>query len=170
MINAYGFADLNGMKRMKIDYKLLEKEYMTQNISLCALAKKHGYALSPVYRYANKHGWDSIKAKRGEERVKREIEREDSSQEKAWEELKDTMRVALAEEWKKLLADKEQHLSAVASLTRATKDAREMGVFGVTTGEKKSLRELEALEKQIAALDSDQGVTFTIEGGDDYAG
>ena len=143
---------------------------MTQNISLCSLAKKHGYSLSPVYRYAEKHHWDEIKGKRSEEKVKKAIEKEDESQEKAWEDLRCIMRQALVEEWRKVLGDADQHLSAVASLTRATKDAREMGVFGVTIGEKKSLRELEALEKQIASLDTDQGVTFTIEGGDDYAG
>lgn len=154
---------------MKIDYRKLEKEYMTTTISISALAKKYGYGSSPIYRYSKAHHWEEKKAKKGEEQVKKAIEKEDIAQEEAWERLKNTMRQALDAEWRKLLSDEEQHLSAIASLTKATKDARDMGVFGATLSERKLTREIEALEKQLSSDDTDKSIVVKIEGGDDYA-
>lgn len=154
---------------MKIDYAKLEKEYMTSNVSLRELARKHNCAPSPINRYAKEHEWAQKRAQKVSKRCKNSIEKEIEAQDKSWEDLKSTMRQAIASEWEKLLADKEQHLSAVASLTKATKDARDMGVFGATLSERKLTREIEALEKQLSSDDTDKSIVVRIEGGDEYA-
>ena len=80
------------------------------------------------------------------------------------------MRDVITREWEKIKAEKHPSASQVQALTKATKDARDMGVYGVTLNEKKMIKELENLERQLSeANDKGNGVEITIQGGDDYA-
>lgn len=156
---------------MAIDYRKIEKEFMTSGETLSALAKKYKVATSPLYRYARKNEWEKKREKIGKERQEKAIAREISSQDDAWEAVKQQMRDVITQEWDKIKNDKHPNGSQVSALTRATKDARDMGVYGVTLNEKKMLKELEALERQLAEAqeDKDSGVIIKMEGCDDYA-
>ena len=161
---------------MAIDYAQIEKEYIRDSTAtLNGLATKYGIAsATSLYRRAKKGEWEKKRAKMCEKRLEREAERakkSESTQEEAWEALKTLMRETLTQEWEKVKADKHPNGSQVSALTRATKDARDMGVYGVTLNEKKMIKELEALERQLAEAqeDKDSGVIIKMEGCDEYA-
>jgi len=52
-----------GGQQTKYDYDVLRHEYLTSDISLRALADKHGVPMTSVRQYARNHGWDDLRAK-----------------------------------------------------------------------------------------------------------
>lgn len=133
---------------MKIDYVQIEKEYMTSNASVRELAKRYGCPATTLQRYAKKNGWQSKREERRQKRVERAIVKEEGEQDESWERLKNTMRLVLEDEWNKCQEDVEYRLAVLPSLTRSTKYAREIGVFGPTASEKKTIKEVEKMENE----------------------
>lgn len=152
---------------MKIDYKKLEKEYMTSNASVNSLATKHKVSKSALARYAKDNGWAEKREEKGKERTKREISKAIDGQDDAWQKIKAKMYTALSNEWDKFNSG--QSDIRPGELVRATKDAREMGVFGVTMAEKKLIAEIDKLQKELNASDTDKSITIEIVGGDDFS-
>lgn len=107
--------------------------------------------------------------------MERESERatqDEISQAEAWSTLQTKIRDVLNREWDKIRAEKHPSGGQVSALAKATKDARDMGVYGVTLNEKRTLKEIERLEKELAEASKDpaeSGVVVRIEGGDGYA-
>lgn len=151
---------------MKTDYVQIEKEYMTSNASVRELAKKYGIPQTTLQRYAKKNGWQSKREERRQKRVERGIAREEGEQDESWERLKNTMRLVLEDEWNKCQEDEEYRLAVLPSLTRSTKYAREIGVFGPTASERKTIKEVEKMENE--SQDTGDGLTIQIEGNEEY--
>lgn len=162
---------------MKYDYKQIKAEYMRDStLTLNGLAQKHGMATTtPLYRIAKREHWESERAKKCEKRIEREdalAEKESLTQSEAWNALQIKMRDVIDREWDKIRAEKHPSGGQVSALARATRDARDMGVYGVTLNEKRTLKEIERLEKELAEASKDpaeSGVVVKIEGGDGYA-
>lgn len=152
---------------MRIDYKKLEKEYMTSNATINSLATKHKVSKSALSRYAKENKWAEKREEKGMERTKREISKANDSQDDAWQTIKAKMYTALSNEWDKYNSG--QSDIRPGELVRATKDAREMGVFGATMAEKKLIAEIEKLQKEINASETDKSITIEIIGGDDFS-
>ena len=152
----------------KIDYKKIEKEFMTTTTTLSKLSKKYKCAVSPLYRYAKEHEWEKKKEEKDKERVKKAIEKADVAQDESWQALQVLIRDVINKEWEKLKKEKDPHPTATAALTRATQDARAMGVYGITTNEKKLLKEIENLDRQLKETETDKSVTFVIKGAEEY--
>lgn len=152
---------------MRIDYKKLEKEYMTSNISIPKLAEKYGASKSPVAKYAREHGWKEKRTQKALKSTKKDIEVAEVGQDDAWQQIKAKMYTALSNEWDKFNSG--QSDIRPGELVRATKDAREMGVFGTTMSEKKLMAEIEKLQKEINASETDKSITIEIIGGDDFS-
>lgn len=155
-------------KNTNYEYEKLESEFLASDMTLRQLAKLRGVPYGTLYDHARKGKWEERRKKRQKKRIAKRIEREEQNQDQAWEDLQNTIRFALMDQWKKLLSDNEMHLSAIASLTKATKDAREMGVFGITLQGQKTEKELAILEQQITAADSLTDTEIKINGGGDY--
>lgn len=151
---------------MKTDYVQIEKEYMTSNASVRELAKKYGIPQTTLQRYAKKNGWQSKREERRQKRVERGIAREEGEQDESWERLKNTMRLVLEDEWNKCQEDEEYRLAVLPSLTRSTKYAREIGVFGPTVKDQKTIKEVEKMENE--SQDTGDGLTIQIEGNEEY--
>ncbi len=151
---------------MKTDYVQIEKEYMTSNASVRELAKKYGIPQTTLQRYAKKNGWQSKREERRQKRVERGIVKEEGEQDESWERLKNTMRLVLEDEWNKCQEDEEYRLAVLPSLTRSTKYAREIGVFGPTASERKTIKEVEKMENE--SQDTGDGLTIQIEGNEEY--
>lgn len=153
--------------KQKIDYRTLEKEYMTSHISITQLCKRHNCSKSTVSRYAKAHNWESIRNKKQQDRTEKAIEDENNAQDESWLKIKELMRDVINQEWEKVKKG-EETTSTVASLSKATKDMKDMGVFGVTTSEKKMLKEIQALDKQLSQADVNRDIVIKFEGGGEY--
>lgn len=115
---------------MGVDYAKIEKDYMTSSDSLRSLAEKHHVSKSVLCRYAKDHGWYDKRTEIQRKRTDRAIEKELASQDEAWESVKSKMRDTILLQWGKLRQEKQPSGYQVSALTRATRDAREMGAFG----------------------------------------
>lgn len=152
---------------MKVDYKKLEKEYMTSNVSFRALAAKHKISTSTVTRYAKAHDWEEKRNARQQKATQKAIEDESVAQFDAWGEIKGKIFTALCNEWDKYNSGESK--VKPGELVKATKDARDMGVFGITMSEKKLMAEVEKLQKELNATEADKTITIEIVGGDDFS-
>jgi len=152
---------------MKIDFEQAEKEYMTSNASVRELAKKYGVPTTTLQRYAKKNSWAAKREERRQKRVERAIVREEGAQDEAWDRLKNTMRLVLEEEWNKCQEDEQYRLAVLPSLTRSTKYAREIGVFGPTASERKTIKEVEKMENE--SQETGDALTIQIEGNEEYS-
>ena len=151
---------------MKTDYVQIEKEYMTSNASVRELAKKYGIPQTTLQRYAKKNGWQTKREERRQKRVERGIVKEEGEQDESWERLKNTMRLVLEDEWNKCQEDEEYRLAVLPSLTRSTKYAREIGVFGPTASERKTIKEVEKMENE--GQDSGDKIVIEFENAEEY--
>ncbi len=154
----------------QIDYKKIERDYMTSHDNLNELSKRYSCSRAQLYRYAKAHDWENKRERKQQKRLESAIEREFVSQEEAWESIKNQMREVVANEWKKLAAEKHPSGSQVSALAKATKDVRDMGAFGVSLAETKLSKEIESLEKQLASTEETKDITISIEGGEGYDG
>lgn len=136
--------------KQKIDYALLEKEYMTSNISITSLAKKHKLVVSTIARYADKNNWQQKRNEIRENATKRAIERTTERQVDAWVEMKEKMLHMMSGVIERYEANPEASVEKASSIIRAVKDMREMGVFGSTVAEDKTRAEIEKLRKEIS--------------------
>lgn len=161
-----GPADLIGRNDMKIDLAQVEKEYMTSNASIRELAKKFGIPTTTLQRHAKKNGWASKREDRIAKRAERMIAKEEGAQDDSWDRLRNTMRLVLEDEWNKCQEDVEYRLAVLPSLTRSTKYAREIGVFGPTASEKKTLKEVERMENE--SQDSEDKIVVEFENAEEY--
>jgi len=153
------------------DFASLEKEYLASNISLRRLAAERNVPFGTLYDHAKKGDWEIRRKARIKKKAKQAIKQEAQEQKtefETWEELQTTIRNALADQWRKVLADDELHLSAVAALTKATKDAREMGIFGITVDEIKKQKEVDKLSQEIESIDTANNTEIVINGGGEY--
>ena len=153
------------MDRKPIDYAKIKKEYMIEDTTIYALAKKYKAATSALYRRAKKEGWDDRKAKGEEKRDINLAERGLKERDEAWQTVQKEMREALITEWERIRLG--ESTQTIPGLTRATKDAKEMGIFGATLQEQKLQKEIELLTAQLNGSQA-QEVRLILEGGDDY--
>lgn len=151
----------------KIDYKKLEKEYMTTNTSLGKICEKHKVSRSAVYKYAAEHNWQKRRTEKQEIRTEKDIERTFEEQADAWSRIQKLMLASLASDWEQYYHNTGAY--KLQELTKATKDARDMGLFGPTTSEQKTLVEIEALKKELNATDADKTIIVHIEGNEDFS-
>jgi len=154
-------------KNTNYDYEKLESEYLASDMTLRQLAKLRSVPYGTLYDHARRGKWEERRKKRKQKRINKRVLIEEKNQDEAWLELQNTIRSALTEQWRKLLNDDEMHLSAIASLTKATKDAREMGIFGITTDEIKKQKEVDKLKQEINAAENNDA-EIIINGGGDY--
>ena len=153
------------MDRKPIDYAKIKKEYMIEDTTIYALAKKYKVATSALYRRAQKEGWDVRKAKAEEKRDIKLAERGLKERDEAWQTVQNKMRDALITEWERTRLG--ESTQTISGLTRATKDAKDMGVFGTTLQEQKLQKEIELLTAQLNGSQA-QEVRLILEGGNDY--
>ena len=153
------------MDRKPIDYAKIKKEYMIEDTTIYALAKKYKVATSALYRRAQKEGWDERKAKAEEKRDIKLAERGLKERDEAWQTVQNKMRDALITEWERIRLG--ESTQTIPGLTRATKDAKEMGIFGATLQEQKLQKEIELLTAQLNGSQA-QEVRLILEGGNDY--
>lgn len=139
---------------------------MTSNASVRELAKKYGIPQTTLQRYAKANCWIQKREERRQKRVERSIARTEGEQEDSWDRLRNTMRLVLEEEWNKCQEDEEYRLAVLPSLTRSTKYAREIGVFGPTASEQKTIKEVEKMENE--SQNTGDGITIQIEGNEEY--
>lgn len=151
---------------MKIDYAQIEKEYMTSNASVRELSKKFGIPATTLQRYAKKNGWSSKREERIAKRAERLITKTEGEQDDSWERLRNTMRLVLEDEWNKCQEDAEYRLAVLPSLTRSTKYAREIGVFGPTASERKTIKEVERMENE--SQDTGDKIVIEFENAEEY--
>ncbi len=161
-------AERRKKKKIIIPYEQIESDYLSSNITLRELARSYGVPYGTLYDHARAGKWDERRQKAHKKRVEKRIKEEEKKQDRSWESLQDTIRNALVDQWIRLLADDKMHLSAVASLTKATKDAREMGVFGITIDEIKKQTEVNKLKQEIENSDTANNTEIIINGGGDY--
>lgn len=167
------FVELSGNKHSlcikaekmgtKIDYKKLEKEFVTSTISLRALASKHNVAATSVTQYARNHGWKEKRerlAQKSAERQEKQLERVMITRENAWEETTTRMLRILTKKIDEL--EKGTCDMTYGQLAKAIKDMKEMGMFGLTTTERKNLAEIQKIEKELDTSDENKTVHIVV--------
>lgn len=151
----------------KLDYKKLEKEYLTSNISITKLCEKHKCSKSTVSRYAREHDWENRRTNLAQKRTKLTVDKVNELQKDSWDRLRERMMRILDNELDKFEKGTcEMNLRQVAA---TVKDMREMGIFGATLSDKKNLAEIKRIEKELSEDDSkDIKVQVVLADSDEY--
>lgn len=114
----------------RINYSKIEREFMTSQASIDELAKKYQVSRASLFRHAKLESWHEKRELLRQEQTARQIQEELVAQDKMWETVQNKMREVITAEWDKIRHEKRPNGSQVAALAKATKDAREMGIFG----------------------------------------
>lgn len=145
----------------RIDYSKVKKEYMTTKRTLTELADKYGISKTQLYKKAKEDGWEEKRNGIWEKRTDSVIEKAIDVQDDAWLKMKTKMLRMMEGVIDKYMENPEQSPERASSIIRAMKDMREMGAFGTTANEKKTLAEIEKLRKEISD-DGNKDITVRV--------
>lgn len=141
---------------MNYDYPTIEAEYMTSNLSINELARKHGVPKSTLQRHANLNGWVDKRGQKQTETVEKSIQVVDE-----WtERIRRVAMEKLEAAWGTLEPDDRQGLKY---MTGATKDLKDLGFIHNSLDREEQIARIEKLRKDVESEDKDTTITVVID-------
>jgi hypothetical protein len=141
---------------MNYDYPTIEAEYMTSNVSINELARKHNVPKGTLQRHARVNGWVAKREQKQTDSVEKSIKAVDE-----WTERIRTVAMSKLEAaWNSLEPDDRQGLKY---MTGATKDLKDLGFIHNSLDREEQIARIEKLRKDVETEDKDTTITVLID-------
>lgn len=141
---------------MNYDYPTIEAEYMTSNVSINELSRKHGVPKGTLQRHARVNGWVAKREQKQTDSVEKSIKAVDE-----WTERIRTVAMSKLEAaWNSLEPDDRQGLKY---MTGATKDLKDLGFIHNSLDREEQIARIEKLRRDVESEDKDTTITVVID-------
>ncbi len=141
---------------MNYDYPTIEAEYMTSNVSINELARKHGVPKGTLQRHARVNDWVNKREQKQAETVEKSIKAHDE-----WtERIREVAMSKLEAAWESLEPDDRQGLKY---MTGATKDLKDLGFIHNSLDRDEQMARIAKLRKDVEEEQKDTNITVVID-------
>lgn len=141
---------------MNYDYPTIEAEYMTSNVSINELARKHGVPKGTLQRHARVNDWVNKRGQKQAETVEKSIKAHDE-----WtERIREVAMSKLEAAWESLEPDDRQGLKY---MTGATKDLKDLGFIHNSLDRDEQMARIAKLRKDVEEEQKDTNITVVID-------
>lgn len=141
---------------MNYDYPTIEAEYMTSNVSINELARKHGVPKGTLQRHARVNDWVN---KRGQKQAK-SVEKSIKAHDEWTERIREVAMSKLEAAWESLEPDDRQGLKY---MTGATKDLKDLGFIHNSLDRDEQMARIAKLRKDVEEEQKDTNITVVID-------